>query len=213
MLVWAGGAAAAPTNCPPEEVCCLGEAALALLLFFSVVEFSKAACAAIVESELSLSTVQACWDASDGSKEFLGLLAECCPKLPVSVRIGMAAVLKRAERAAVAATSKSRSTSVGPISFGPALATELAVGLEAAREGGELDEGKIKEVSTKATEAAVKFCSSQEAINNALFEATMYPINVLNVAKEDPVMFDKLRSKLKGRLRRIQKTFINAGCI
>jgi hypothetical protein len=198
MFLWLDLGASAPTNCPPEVASSLGEAALAIVVFFSAVEFSKAACAAIEEAGLSLKTVQACWEASDDSGGFSALMAECCPKLPVAVRIGMAAVFKRAERAEVTAVSgaRARAASGGPVSFGPVLATELAVGLEAAREGGELNEDKIKELSAQATEAAVKRCSSQEVVNTALFEATMYPIAVLNVAKEDPVMFDKLRSKL-----------------
>jgi hypothetical protein len=67
---------------------------------------------------------------------------------------------------------------------------------EAAGDGSKLDKGKLKEISEKATASAVEKQRSPEVVNAALFEATMYPLAVLSVAKGDPIMFDKLRSKL-----------------
>ena len=86
---------------------------------------------------------------------------------------------------------------VGPVAVGSTLSVELAVGLEeAAGDGSKLDKGKLKEISEKATASAVEKQRSPEVVNAALFEATMYPLAVLSVAKGDPIMFDKLRSKL-----------------
>lgn len=196
MCIWVDLDASAPTNCPPEVAGSLGEAALAILAFFSAVEFGKAACAAIVETELSLRTAQACWEAADTSKVFIDLVGECCPKLPVAVRVQMAAVFKKAASERSVRSPGARASS-GSLGFGAALASELAVGLEeATREGKKMDDGKLKEVSEKATASAVERFQSAEAIQDALFHATMYPVAVLAVAKDDPVMYDKLRSKL-----------------
>jgi hypothetical protein len=71
------------------------------------------------------------------------------------------------------------------------------VGLEEARsEGSELDNKKALEISQKAVATATVKAKAPEVVSNYLFEATMYPLATLQVAKGDTVMYDKLRSKL-----------------
>ena len=101
MLAFVDGGAAAPDDCCPEMAGSLGEAVVAILLFFSAVKFSATACAAMTEEELSLPTVQACWEAAESASDFVALVRECCPKLPGAVSVEMAAVFRRAERAGV----------------------------------------------------------------------------------------------------------------
>ena len=194
--------AAAPTNCPVEWAGRLGEAVLTVISFFSAVSFTAAACKEIESAELFLETVRLCWEAAGGtSSEFVTLLRGCVPELPADAAVKMAAVLCRTDTAPVPAASKKPPLDApkvgGPGGYGRALADALAVGLEEAkRDAVEMTNDKIREIADRAAKTAAEQTTTPEATQNALLEATMYPVSVLKIAKGDSVMFDKLRSKL-----------------